>query len=91
VQHNNETALTIDSSKTALLLLHWQNDIAVKDSEHSGNNPERLAVAHTIEHTQAVLKASRKKGVLVVYVNASHRLSLKAGIHGNSARKRSNW
>jgi ureidoacrylate peracid hydrolase len=74
VQHNNETALTIDSSKTALLLLHWQNDIAVKDFEHSGNNPERLAVAHTIEHTQAVLKASREKGVLVVYVNASHRL-----------------
>lgn len=71
--HNNEAALTIDPTKTALLLIHWQNDIASPGYKHAGNNPERLAAAHTIEHTQAVLKASRKNGVLIVYVNASHR------------------
>jgi nicotinamidase-related amidase len=69
----NETILTINPAKTALLLLHWQKDIATSEFKHSRNMPERLAAAHTIEHTQAVLKESRENGVLVVYVNAAHR------------------
>ena len=69
----NETALVIEPAKTALLLLHWQKDIADPEFKHSRNMPERLAAEHTIEHTQEALKASRKNGVLVVYVNASHR------------------
>jgi nicotinamidase-related amidase len=73
MQYSNEATLTIDPAKTALLLIHWQNDIASPDYKHGGNIPERLAAAHTIEHTQAVLKASREKGVLVIYVNAGHR------------------
>jgi nicotinamidase-related amidase len=73
MQPKNEATVTIDPAKTALLLLHWQNDIVVPGYQHAGNNPERLAAAHTIEHTQAVLKASREKGILVVYVNAGHR------------------
>lgn len=70
---SNEAIPDIDPSKTALLLLHWQKDIATSEFKHSHNMPERLAAAHTIENTQAVLKASRENGVLVVYVNASHR------------------
>ena len=73
MQLKNETAVTIEPAKTALLLLHWQNDIVVSGYKHAGNNPERLTAAHTIEHTQAVLKASRDKGILVIYVNAGHR------------------
>jgi nicotinamidase-related amidase len=73
VQHSDEATLTIDPAKTALLLIHWQKDVAAPGFKHAGNHPERLAAAHTIEHTQAVLKASREKGVLVIYVNAGHR------------------
>ncbi len=69
---SKETILTIERTKTALLLLHWQNSI-VLPGEHAGNRPERIAAARNIEHTQAVLRASREKGVLVVYVVASHR------------------
>jgi ureidoacrylate peracid hydrolase len=71
--NKSEDYLVIEPTKTALLILHWQKDIAMKGFEHSGNTPERLAAAHTIEHTQSVLRLSREKGVLVVYVNASHR------------------
>lgn len=70
---DNKAEITIDPAKTALLLLHWQNDIAARGSKAAGDMPERLAAAHTIEHTQAVLKATREKGMLVIYVNGSHR------------------
>jgi nicotinamidase-related amidase len=73
MQKKNESAVIIEPAKTALLLLHWQNDIVLPDYKYAGIIPERIAAAHTIEHTQAVLKASREKGILVVYVNASHR------------------
>jgi nicotinamidase-related amidase len=69
----NEPALVIEKAKTALLLLHWQKDIASPEFKHSRNMPERLAETQTIEHTQAALKASRENGVLVVFVNAAHR------------------
>jgi nicotinamidase-related amidase len=72
VQHGNEAALTIDPAKTALLLLHWQNDFAASGSKIAGVL-ERMAAAHLIEHTQAVLKASREKGMLVIFVNGTHR------------------
>jgi nicotinamidase-related amidase len=70
---NDKVEITIDPAKTALLLLHWQNDLAARSSKVAGDMPERLAAAHTVEHTQAVLKATREKGMLVIYVNASHR------------------
>src|SRR4030042_2946290 len=73
MHQKNEAAVTIDPAKTALLLLHWQNDIAAPGGKRSRDLVERLAAAHTIEHTQTVLKASREKGMLVVYVVASHR------------------
>lgn len=65
--------ITIDPAKTALVLLHWQNDIASSGGKFAGNIPERLAAARNIEHTQAALKASREKGILIIYINASHR------------------
>ena len=65
--------LTINPKKTALLILHWQNDLAVPSGKLSRDMPQRLADDHTIEHVQAALKVSREKDILVVYVNASHR------------------
>jgi nicotinamidase-related amidase len=73
MQQKNEAGVTIDPAKTALLLLHWQNDIAAPGGKRAREIVEKLAATNTIEHTQAVLKASREKGVLVVYVVASHR------------------
>jgi nicotinamidase-related amidase len=71
MQHNTEIA--IDPRKTALLLLHWQNDMASPSGNTAQDMPERLKAAHTIEYTQAVLEATRKKEMPVVYVNAAHR------------------
>lgn len=65
--------ITIDRAKTALLLLHWQNDIVSQKGKLSGNLPKRLEAGRTIEHTQAVLKASREKEMLIVYVNLGFR------------------
>jgi len=73
MENNNEAKITIDPAKTALLLLHWQNELAARGGKGAGDMLERLSVSHTIEHTQAVLKTSREKGILVIYVNGSHR------------------
>jgi nicotinamidase-related amidase len=94
-------AITIDPRKTALLLLHWQNDLAMPSGRLSRDMPQRLAPDHTIEHVQAVLKASREKGILVVYVDASHRpgypevnpkpSSLSSGIAKAGGLLRGSW
>jgi nicotinamidase-related amidase len=70
---NNEATLTIDPAKTALLMLHWQKDTVDPASKIAGDMPQRVEAAHVIENTQAVLKASRAKGIPVIYVNANHR------------------
>jgi nicotinamidase-related amidase len=73
MEQKSEGTITVNPARTALLLLHWQNDIAMPSGKLARDMPQRLAAAHTVEHVQAVLKASREKGMLVVYVNASHR------------------
>ncbi|HEY78692.1 MAG TPA: cysteine hydrolase [Dehalococcoidia bacterium] len=73
METKNEVVITIDPAKTALLMLHWQKDTADPASRISGYLPQRLKAAHIIENTQAVLKASREKGIPVIYVNANHR------------------
>ena len=69
----SEPEKSIDPSKTALLLLHWQKDLAAPGFVHSSELVERLAQGRVIEHTRDVLEASRKNGVTVIYVNGSHR------------------
>jgi len=63
----------IDRTTTALLLLHWQNDLAKPEGKSAMELPERIKAAHTLENTQAVLKASREKGILVAYVRVAFR------------------
>ncbi len=65
--------LVFDPSKTALILIHWQKEIAAPGGRNSEDMPQRLQAMGTIERTQAVLNASRKSGMLVVYVNGVHR------------------
>jgi nicotinamidase-related amidase len=73
MEQKNDGAMIIYPAKTALLLLHWQNDLAMPTGKLSRDMPQRLAADNTIDHVQAALKISREKGMLVVYVNASHR------------------
>ena len=73
MEKKSKEALLINPVSTALLLLHWQNDLAAPAGKLAGDMPQRLASAHTIENIQAVLRATREKGMLVIYVNASHR------------------
>ncbi len=63
----------IDPAKTALLLLHWQNELVKQGGVLSDAFSGILASFGTLGHMQAVLQASRKSKVYVVYVNASHR------------------
>ena len=73
MEHKGNEAIIINPPNTALLLLHWQNDLVMPSGKLSRDMPQRLAADHTIEHVQAALKVSREKDILVVYVNASHR------------------
>jgi len=101
MRQKSDGATTINPTKTALLLLHWQNDLAMPSGRLSRDMPQRLAADHTIEHVQAVLKVSREKGMLVVYVNASHRSgypevnpkpsSLSSGIAKDGGLMRGSW
>ena len=68
-----DETIKINPTKTALLLLHWQNDLATLSGKLAKNLPGRLAATFTIQSTQAILKASREAEMLVIYVNASHR------------------
>jgi nicotinamidase-related amidase len=73
MRQKSDGAIAINSAKTAILLLHWQNDLAMPSGKLSREMPQRLVADHTIDHVQAALKISREKGMLVIYVNASHR------------------
>ncbi len=96
-----QRAITINPPKTAFLLLHWQNDLAMPSGKLSRDMPQRLATDHTIEHVQEALKASREKGIMVIYVNASHRAgypevtskpsSLSSGIAKAGGLMRGSW
>jgi nicotinamidase-related amidase len=65
--------MTIDSATTALLMLHWQNELCLPKGKLAHSLPERIKEAHNVEHAQAALKASREKGVLVVHVRIAFR------------------
>lgn len=73
VGRENGSELVLDPSKTALLLVHWQKEIAAPEGKNSEDMPQRLLAMGTIDRTQAVLNAARKNGMLVVYVNGVHR------------------
>ena len=65
--------ITIDPTKTALLVLHWQNELIKPDGKLYGPISKTIQSKHIIENTLAALKASRNSGIMVVYVNACHR------------------
>jgi len=72
VTDHNDAGLALDPSKTALLLIHWQNEIASPEGRNAQDMPQRVREKGILARTQAVLDASRKRGMLVVFVNGVH-------------------
>ena len=64
--------LALDPAKTALLLIHWQNEIASPEGRNAQDMPQRLRAMGILERTQAVLAATRRRGMVVVYINGVH-------------------
>jgi len=91
----------IDPKTSALLVLHWQNELVKPAGLVDSPLPGMIASAGTIQRVQAALQASRDKGVLLVYVNASHRQGypevppvpapLAAGLVKSGAFLRGSW
>ena len=65
--------LIIDPLKTALLVLHWQNELVKPEGKLYGPISKAIQSNHIIENTAAALEASRKSGMMVVFVNVNHR------------------
>jgi nicotinamidase-related amidase len=91
----------MDPRTCALLVLHWQNELVKPGGAVSIPLSGILAEAGTLERMQLALQASREQGVLVVYVNASHRKGypevppnaapLAAGLVKTNAFLRGTW
>ncbi len=69
---DNDAGLALEPSKTALLLIHWQKEIASPGGRNAEDMPQRLRSMGILERTRAVLDATRKSGMLVVYINGVH-------------------
>ena len=70
--NDNDAGLALDPSKTALLLIHWQNEIASPEGRNAQDMPLRLREMGILERAQAVLDATRERGMLVAYINGVH-------------------
>jgi len=89
MEKKNEDDIIINPSGAALILLHWQNDLAAPAGKMARDMPNRLASDHTIENLQAVLQAARDKELLVIYINAGHRPGYPEVPPNNSGLSRS--
>ena len=92
---------SLDPRTSALLILHWQNELVKPGGLVSTPLPGLLAAAGTVQRLQNALQASRERGVQVVFVNASHRRGypevpripapLAAGLVESNAFIRGTW
>jgi nicotinamidase-related amidase len=68
--------ITLDPKRTAVLILHMMNEQLKYKPGISHHGPEFAEVnkkSGIVEHTKAVLDASRDRGVLVIYVRLAYR------------------
>jgi nicotinamidase-related amidase len=67
-------ALQIDPSKSALLILHYQNGLVKPEGKFAFSGTAVQVQKHKcLEKTAATLKASRAAGITVIYVNIAYR------------------
>jgi ureidoacrylate peracid hydrolase len=66
-------SVTIDIDTSALLLLHWQNDLAKPGGKLSKPWLKRIQKENTIAHAKAALEAARKGGMFIIFSNLGFR------------------
>ncbi len=67
-------ALQIDVSKSALLVMHYQNGLVKPEGKFAFSGTAAQVEKHNcLEKTASVLKASRNAGMTVIYVNIAYR------------------
>ena len=72
VAKDNDAGLALDPLKTALLLIHWQKEIASSEGRNAQDIPQRVRAMGILERTQGIVDVTRKSGMLVVYINGVH-------------------
>lgn len=65
-------AITINVDTSALLLLHWQNDLVMPEGKLAKDFWERVRDDKTIERTQLALQAAREANMFIIYVNLGY-------------------
>ena len=66
--------MSINTSKSALLIMHYQNGLVRPEGIFAfSGTPAQVEKHNCLEKTAAVLKASRGAGVTVIYVNIAYR------------------
>jgi nicotinamidase-related amidase len=66
--------MSINASKSALLILHYQNGLVKPEGIFAfSGTPGQVEKHNCLEKTAAVLKASREAGLTVIYVNIAYR------------------
>ena len=62
-------AITIDIDTSALLLLHWQNELVMPEGKLAKGFWQRVRDDKTIERAQSALQAAREAKMFIIYVN----------------------
>jgi nicotinamidase-related amidase len=66
--------MSINASKSALLILHYQNGLVKPEGIFAfSGTPGQVEKHNCLEKTAAVIKASRGAGLTVIYVNIAYR------------------
>lgn len=63
----------VNTKKSALLMLHWQNSVANPKGVWGKNLYPQVVKNNSIENAKKALKAARDKGMMVVFVNIGWR------------------
>jgi nicotinamidase-related amidase len=61
--------VNIDVGTSALLMLHWQNDLIMPEGKLASHFWKRVQEDKVIEHAKTVLNAAREAGMFVAFVN----------------------
>jgi nicotinamidase-related amidase len=65
--------ISIDVETSALLMLHWQNDLVMPEGKLSKDWWKRVKENKVIEHAKSALDAARGAGMFVVFVNLGYQ------------------
>jgi nicotinamidase-related amidase len=61
--------ISVDVGSSALLMLHWENDLVMPEGKLAGHFWKRVQANNVIENAKTVLDIAREKGMFVLFVN----------------------